>query len=228
MGTCPSTATGAAASVSERAAELQTEIDTEILEVESEISERMFKLALEGTRRCAVYHPESWVMINEVEFQEGAFVCITPHSFEFRDVRFRTTVEILGSTLNVAAGAGHMALQTAGLEKAKKPEVKPEYHKAESGSKRWETFEFNCTMDLRKEFSEDRVHCKLKDIKSTERFGHPFCELSVFHPLIEKVTSMKATEVATRKAKKYARKYLACPSWCGAKDDPHVGSAACC
>lgn len=176
---------------------------------------------VEGDRRRVRSSPEVWVTIEELIPMEGAAITFSPLQFTLSDLEFRTLVEVKGTAAELAQVLGGQAAEKAmdrlGLSGSVRAKASvASFRAAAAGKALLENtlgtlgvtpknahfVRIAVTVDLRKDFGAEEVLVHLKHFKTDISAFEWLLSSDKARSIIESAISQKASEVATRMAKK--------------------------
>eukprot|EP00419_Tripos_fusus_P074513 CAMPEP_0172899650 /NCGR_PEP_ID=MMETSP1075-20121228/162338_1 /TAXON_ID=2916 /ORGANISM="Ceratium fusus, Strain PA161109" /LENGTH=191 /DNA_ID=CAMNT_0013755689 /DNA_START=35 /DNA_END=610 /DNA_ORIENTATION=- len=171
------------------------------------------KKKLVGDRRRVNSVPEVYVTIEDMELKDGGSIKFSPEKFTFNGLNFQTLVTVSGTAAELAGiaaakGAAKLGLpekvSAAGLKAGEKVNaaVANVAKMAGKAPRDERSFRIGVTVDMTKEFGEEKVQVKVKDFTTEVSVFNKVLHNDRAREFVEEALSQKASEVASRMGKK--------------------------
>mmetsp|Transcript_71777 Transcript_71777/g.171501 ORF Transcript_71777/g.171501 Transcript_71777/m.171501 type:complete len:214 (+) Transcript_71777:101-742(+) len=183
----------------------------------SKVSLAELKSRLEGDTKLVNTVPEVRVTIDELMLQDGGAFKFTPNKFTLNGLHFRTTVTIKGTPAEiatlVATDASGKAMDKIGVNKehkvrsmlgglASKVTNLAGQASAKVGMSDTRSIKVESVVNMVKHFGDEQVQVSLQSFNTDVAVFNSILSVEKARQFIEKAISEKASEVATRLAKK--------------------------
>jgi len=188
------------------------------------------KRRLEGQRIKAKTNPNTepdiYCRFLRVDKKDGGSIRFTPQKFMLRELVFNVEVEIHGTKghlLQKAAAKGaDVAMQKVGVGGDNRSSVTETFSKTSAkissasnkikdkvgvSSKDVRTVTVDLTLDLTKEFECEEVGVEISDLQVDHKLLQRFLSIEALRRHIERVISLKASEVATKLGRRKAAEF---------------------
>jgi len=171
------------------------------------------KKKLQGDKRRVNREPEVYVTIEDMELKDGGSIKFSPEKFTFNGLNFQTLIEVKGTAAELAGIAASKGAAKLGLpEKVSSAGVKAGAKvsgaiagvasMAGKAQKDERSFRIGVTVDMTKEFGDEKVQVKVKDFTTEVSAFNKLLHSDRVRDFVEEAISQKASEAASRMAKK--------------------------